>query len=151
MRWPFLIAGVVSIAVAFFAATHVADTREGLVYEVVTLFAALIGVILILVGLFAPAMRSRGSSAPRIVSGSSEPQVHFASELLTGAGGLVLAALLLTGLAASAGPMWGLLGLALLLPMIAGSAYLCFRFIRGPKREWKIDLGHLTGRHSSPR
>lgn len=151
MRWPFLIAGVVSMGVAFFAAAHVADTREGLVYEVATLFAALIGVILILVGLFAPAMRSRGSGGPRVGSGSSEPQIHLASELLAGAGGLVLAALLLTGLAVSAGPMWGLLGLVLLLPMIAGSAYLCFRFIRGPEREWKIDLGHLTGRQSPPR
>lgn len=151
MRWPSLIAGAVSITVAFFAATRVADTREGLLYEVVTLFAALIGVILIMVGLFAHTMRPRGSSDPRVVSGSSEPQVHFASELLAGAGGLILAALLLAGLFASSGPIWGLLGLALLLPMIAGSAYLCLRFIRGPKREWRIDVRDLTGRRSRSR
>ncbi len=146
MRWQFVIAGAISVGVAFFAATHVADTREGLLYEVVTLFAALIGVILILLGLFSSTLRSSGSGRPRAVSGSSEPEVHFASELLVGAGGLVVAALLLTGLAISAGPVWGLLGLALLLPMIAGSAYLCVRFIRGPKREWKIDLKRLTAR-----
>jgi len=43
MRWPALGAGVILIAAAFFAAARVADTREGLIYEVVTLLGGLTG------------------------------------------------------------------------------------------------------------
>jgi mannose/fructose/N-acetylgalactosamine-specific phosphotransferase system component IIC len=45
-------------------------------------------------------------------------------------GGLVLAVVLLAGLSVSGGALWAGLGFALLLPMIAGSVYLCVRFLR---------------------
>ena len=51
-------------------------------------------------------------------------------DLVLGATGVLLAAVLLTGLAISGGIMWAGFGLALLLPMIAGSVYLCVRFLR---------------------
>lgn len=38
--------------------------------------------------------------------------------------------ILLGGLALSGGGLWLGLGFALLLPMIAGSVYLCVRFLR---------------------
>jgi hypothetical protein len=28
--------------------------------------------------------------------------------------------------------------------MVSGCAYLCFRFVRAPEREWRIDLQRLT-------
>jgi hypothetical protein len=31
-----------------------------------------------------------------------------------------------------------------LLPMVIGSAYLCWRFWRSPEREWRIDFHRLT-------
>jgi hypothetical protein len=143
VRWPALGAGVVLVAVAFAAATRVADTREGLIYEVVTLLAGLAGVSLLLYGLVATFSRSRPTtSAPRVPIPVTE-KVHNAGELLVGASGLVLAAILLAGIAATAGGWWALLGAVLLLPMIAGCVYLCFTFARGPLRDWKIDFQKL--------
>jgi hypothetical protein len=63
-----------------------------------------------------------------------------------GGGGLLIATILIVGIALSTGPLWGLLGLVLLLPMVAGCAYLCVRFLRAPEREWRIDLQRLTRR-----
>ena len=143
VRWPALGVGVVLIAVAFAAATRVADTREGLIYEVVTLLAGLAGVSLLLYGLVATFSHPRPTVAvPPVVTPVAE-RVHNAGELLVGAGGLVLAATLLAGIAATAGGWWALLGSILLLPMIAGCIYLCVTFARGPLREWKIDLHKL--------
>ena len=48
MRWLAVVIGAALIAVAFVAGGRVADTREGLIAEVITLFTALVGVGLIL-------------------------------------------------------------------------------------------------------
>ena len=143
MRWPALGVGVVLVAIAFAAATRVADTREGLIYEVVTLLAGLAGVSLLLYGLVATFGHSHPTvSAPPVATPVTE-KVHNAGELLVGASGLVLAAILLAGIAVTAGGLWVVLGSILLLPMIAGCIYLCFTFARGPRRDWKIDLQKL--------
>jgi len=134
---------VVLVVVAFGAATRVADTREGLIYEVVTLLSGLAGVGLLLYGLVATFSHPRPTvAAPSVVIPAIE-RVHNAGELLVGAAGLVLAATLLGGIAATAGGWWALLGSILLLPMIAGCIYLCFAFARGPLRDWKIDFQKL--------
>jgi hypothetical protein len=134
---------VVLVAVAFAAATGVADTREGLIYEVITLLAGLAGVSLLLYGLVATFSHSRPTApAPRVATPVTE-KVHNAGELLVGASGLLLAAILLAGIAATGGGWWALLGSILLLPMIAGCIYLCYTFARGPLRDWKIDLQKL--------
>jgi hypothetical protein len=140
VRWPALGAGVSLVVVAFAAATRVADTREGLIYEVVTLLAGLVGVSLLLYGLVATFGHSGPTAPAPAVSPPVTEKVHNAGELLIGASGLVLAAILLAGIAATAGGWWALLGSVLLLPMIAGCVYLCFTFARGPLRDWKIDL-----------
>ena len=51
-------------------------------------------------------------------------------EFAIGAAGLGLAAVLIGGLAVSAGWQWAALAAVMLLPMIAGSAFLCGRFLR---------------------
>jgi hypothetical protein len=145
VRWPALVAGIVLVAVAFFAAGRVADTREGLVFEVITLLAGLAGVCLILYGLFATTGQHGGAESTRLQVTLPAPHpVRSANDLLLGAGGLLIAMILIVGIALSTGPLWALLGVILLLPMLTGSAYLCFRFIRAPEREWKIDLQRLT-------
>jgi hypothetical protein len=148
MRWMSLGVGAALVATAFFAASRVADTREGLIYEVVTLLSGLVGVSLLLYAFVARGSRSMvATPTPARVDTPKVDRVHSADELLMGAGGLVLGALLVTGLALSGGTTWALIGLVALLPMIAGCAYLCYGFVRGPKREWRIDLLRLTGRH----
>ena len=147
MRWPALLAGIVLIGVAFLAAGRVADTRDGLISEVITLLAGMAGVILVLYGLFASSGRPGGQPVELPNRTRSMPQrVRSANDLLLGAGGLSIATILIVGIALSTGPVWGLLGLVLLLPMVAGCAYLCVRFIRAPEREWRIDLQRLTRR-----
>ncbi|HKW60339.1 MAG TPA: hypothetical protein VJR46_11370, partial [Candidatus Dormibacteraeota bacterium] len=67
MRWIALVAGVALVALAAGAVTRVADTREGLVAEVVTLLAALAGVSLLIYGLAArprPPKPERSASRP---------------------------------------------------------------------------------------
>jgi hypothetical protein len=119
--------GIVLIAVAFAAATRVADTREGLIAEVVTLLGGLAGISFLLYGLFARARRP----VPVSIHRSTQPAaIRPARELAIGSGGLLVAAVLLTGLAVSGGWQWAALGLVLLLPMIAGSVYLCARSLR---------------------
>ena len=144
MRWPALGAGAILIVAAFFAATRVADTRQGLVFEVITLLAGLAGVSLLLYGLVTTLGRSRPVAQGPPVAAPVEEKVHNAGELLVGAFGLVVAAILLGGIAATAGLVWALLGSILLLPMIAGSFYLCFTFARAQHRDWKIDLQKLV-------
>ena len=127
MRWVSLVAGVAFVVLAFAAATRVTDTRDGLIAEVVTLFSGLAGVSLVLYGLFA---RARPSPSPPMATASRPPaRPPSARDLAIGAGGLALAVILLGGLLLSAGWQWAALGFVILLPMIAGSALLCGRFL----------------------
>lgn len=144
MRWAALGAGVFLIVAAFVAATRVADTREGLLYEVATLLAGLAGVSLLLYGLVATLSGSRPAEQAPAPGVASPGRVHNAIELVVGISGVVVAAVLLGGIVITAGAFWALLGAILLLPMIAGSAYLCFTFARGPRREWHVDVQKLV-------
>ena len=144
MRWLALGAGVSLITAAFVAGTRVADPREGLIYEVVALLAGLAGVSLLLYGLVATLSRERPALQEPNARGSADEKVHNVAELVLGASGLAVGAILLGGVTATAGVLWAALGSILLLPMIAGCAYLCFTFVRGPRREWKIDLRSLV-------
>ena len=126
-RAAFLAAGAALVIVAFASATRVADTREGLIAEVVTLLSSLAAVGLLIYGLTARRGRASASSRERP---SSPVHTRATRDLLLGVGGIVLALVLLAGLLSSGGPLWAGLGLVLLLPMIAGSAYLCVRFLR---------------------
>ena len=143
VRRPALLAGIVLVGIAFFAATRVANTREGLLYEVVTLLAGMAGVVLVLYGLFARSSQPKSPAGARL---PAEPpsRIRSANDLVLGATGLLVATILVLGIALTTGPLWALLGLLLLLPMVAGCAYLCFRFLRAPERVWRIDLRSLT-------
>jgi hypothetical protein len=124
-----LVAGVALIALAFAAATRVTDTREGLVAEVITLLGGMAGIGLLLYAFTArrrPGRPQDDSTPKSSVTGGR----RSLRDLAFGAGGIVLGVVLLTGLAFSGGPLWATLGLALLLPMLAGSIYLCVRFLR---------------------
>jgi hypothetical protein len=135
--------GLVLIVVAFIAAANVADTREGLIAEIVTLLAGLAGVGVLLYGLVPrrPASQQVPAAAPaRPVA----PASRTANDLVVGGAGLFIAAVLLGGLLVSAGWQWALVGAVLLLPMVAGSAYMLVMFARAPQREWRIDLRRLT-------
>ena len=128
MRWLALVAGVALAVLAVSAVTRVADTREGLLAEVVTLLAALGAVSLLIYGLVARKDFRPRPAPPRSAARAHVPRSRRDAAL--GVGGLVLAAVLLTGLAISGGVLWAGFGLGLLLPMIAGSVYLCVRFFR---------------------
>jgi hypothetical protein len=143
VRWLALATGAVLIAIAFVAGGRVADTREGLVAEVITLLAGLTGVSLVLYAWMSGA-RPRPGSAPHPTAKAAGPQIRSATELLVGGIGLLIAVGLVAGVGFSAGPLWALMGLVLLLPMVLGCAYLCLRFLRAPNRDWKIDLRRLT-------
>ena len=133
MRWVALVAGVALIVLAVAAVTRVEDTREGLIAEVVTLLAAAAGVSLLIYGL---AVRRRSSPARRSTSMPhvGAPATRSRRDLVLGAGGVTLSLILLGGLAVSGGFVWAALGLALLLPMLCGSAYLCVRYARASER-----------------
>jgi hypothetical protein len=135
LRWSAVAAGAAFIGLAFFAATRVADTREGLIAEVVLLFAALAGIGLLVYGL-AGRQRPVTNPSPTVAEITAAPAARPRSnrDLLTGAGGVVLAVALVTGLALSGGPLWAALGFALLLPMLAGSVYLFVRYLRSAGR-----------------
>ena len=132
MRWIALIAGVALVVLAVAAVTRVEDTREGLIAEVVTLLGGAAGVSLLIYGL---AARRGLPKAPALGSPRKEasPVARSRRDVLAGAGGVILSAILLTGLAITGGFEWAALGLALLLPMLCGSVYLCVRYLRaGP-------------------
>ena len=129
MRWTALAAGAALTALAFVAVTRVADTREGLVAEVITLLAALVGVSLLVYGL-AARKRPEAGGAPAATKIKQTERMRSSRDLVLGAGGIVLALILLTGLAISGGALWAGFGLALLVPMLAGSVYLCVRYLR---------------------
>ena len=117
------------IALAFAAATRVTDTREGLVAEVLTLLGGMAGVGLLIYAFAARRRPGRRQDDPTPKSSVTGGRRSL-RDLAFGAGGIVLGVVLLTGLAFSGGPLWASLGLALLLPMLAGSVYLCVRFLR---------------------
>ena len=127
MRRLSLIAGIALVAIAFGAATRVADTREGLIAEVVTLLAGLVGISMVLYGLFAGVRPAPRPAIPRSPAPSRTPS---AREFVIGAAGLGLATILVSGLGITAGLEWAAVGLVVLLPMIVGSAILCARFLR---------------------
>jgi hypothetical protein len=113
---------------------------------VITLMAGLAGVSLVLYGLVATLGRpqARVSEPQRTIPVAEK--VHNAGELVLGVFGLLVAAILVVGIGVSAGVLWALVGSILLLPMIAGSAYLCLSFARGPRRAWRIDVHELLSR-----
>ena len=130
MRWISLVAGAALVVLAFAAVTRVSDSREGLIAEVITLLGGLAGIGLLVYGLAArrTAPGRPGLSGLPYPRSSSRPRA--ARDLVLGAGGIGLALILLGGLAISGGVLWAALGLALMLPMISGSVYLCVRFLR---------------------
>ncbi len=144
-RWVAALSGLTLIAIAFVAAGQVADTREGLIAEVITLFAGLAGVLLLLYGLV-PKRSSPSANAAQRPAASKPTGPRSANDLLLGTAGLLLAAVLLTGLVISGGWGWALIGGLLLLPMIAGCVYLCAAFASAHEKDWTIDLRRLIGR-----
>jgi hypothetical protein len=143
LRWVALAVGAVLVGIAFFAGSRVADTREGLIYEAVALLAGLAGVGLVLYGWVAPAALVHRTTPRPPLTPPPPVRVRTANDLLLGGGGLVIAIALVAGIGLSAGFAWAVMGLVLLLPTIAGSAYLCLRFLSAPQREWRIDLRRL--------
>jgi hypothetical protein len=129
MRRLALVAGVALIVLAIAAVTRVADTREGLVAEVVTLLGALAGISLLMYGLVARP-RQQPTTAARTAPSNATAQTRSPRDLVLGAAGIGLALILLVGLAVSGGFLWAAFGLALLAPMVAGSVYLCLRYLR---------------------
>ena len=129
MRWLALVAGVALIALAIGAVTRVADTREGLVAEVVALLSALAGVSLLIYGL-AARPRPQPTIPARTTPLFAPPRPRSSRDLVLGAAGIALALMLLVGLAVSGGLVWAAFGLALLLPMVSGCVYLCLRYLR---------------------
>jgi hypothetical protein len=123
-----LIGGIALIVVAFGAGTRVADTREGLIAEVITLLAAVAGITLVLYGMFAGARP--GPPRAAAVQPSAPARLPSRSDFAAGSAGLIVAAVLIGGLVVTAGWQWAAWGSVLLLPMIAGSIYLCGRYLR---------------------
>lgn len=120
--------GLALLVLAILFADRVSDTRQGQVFEVIALFAGLGGIGLL--G-FAFGFRPRPSgSVTRKRPDTGPAKARSNRDLALGAGGVLLAILLLTGLAISGGILWAGFGLALLLPMIGGSVYLFVRFLR---------------------
>lgn len=130
MRRLALAAGLALVALAFAAATRVADTRAGLVAEIITLLGGMAGVGLLIYAFAARRRIATAISPPPLLSLRQAPQTRSSKDLLLGASGIGLAIVLLSGLVWSAGFGWALIGAVLLLPMISGSVYLCLRFLR---------------------
>ena len=139
-RIIFVAAGLLLVTLAFIEAAQVADTRDGLIAEVITLFSGLGGVSLLLYGLVP---RRRDTRPTQPVQQERPRTRRTANDLLLGAGGVVLAVALLSGLAYSGGWGWAALGGVLLVPMTAGSAYLLIAFARAKDRDWTLDLSSL--------
>lgn len=129
MRWLALAAGIALVVLAAGAVTRVADTREGLIAEIVTLFAGGAGVVLLIYGLAARPRPALVPPSPATGPRETPRRRRTNRDLYLGSGGVAVALLLLGGLAYSGGPLWAGFGLALLLPMLAGSVYLWVRFL----------------------
>lgn len=97
--------------------------------EIVTLLAGAAGFVLLI---YAYAARKRPAAQASRLGTTSTPPVYARSsrDLLLGGSGIALAAVLVGGLALSGGPLWAGFGLGILLPMLAGSIYLCVRYLR---------------------
>src|SRR5581483_88766 len=134
--------GLLLVGVAFMSGAQVADTREGLIAEVVSLFAGLGGVILLLFGLV-PRRRYQRPNALRAERSSQVAVRRNANDLVLGGAGIAIAAALFAGLALSGGWLWAGLGGLLLVPMVAGSVYLLVAFSRAKERDWTVDLPRL--------
>jgi hypothetical protein len=145
MRRLSIIVGLALIALAFVAATRVENSRQGLIAEVILYLGGAVGLVLLFYGLFARSRPAASIQNRRLEVPMREPKVPTASDLVLGAAGLILAIVLLSGLAISAGLLWVLLGFVLLLPMVAGSFYLTIRFVRAPTRDWRVDLRPFRG------
>ena len=117
------------LVLAFGAASRVTDSREGLVAEIITLLGGGAGFVLLIYGLAARQRPAPGTDRPAATPARAEPK-RTRRDLLLGAAGIAFGLVLLSGLALSGGPMWAGFGLALLLPMLAGSVYLCVRYLR---------------------
>lgn len=128
MRTISVLAGLALLILAIAAAGQVADSRPGQVAEVISLLAGLAGIGLL--GFAFGYRRGRTGTARVSARSGLAARPRSNRDLALGAGGVLLAILLLTGLAISGGILWAGFGLALLLPMIAGSVYLCVRFLR---------------------
>ena len=127
MRRLALVTGIALVAIAFGAATRITNTREGLIAETIMYLAALVGLILIFYGLFGGARPAEKRDVPRSHAVPSPPSSR---QFALGAGGLALAAILISGSGLTAGWQWAALSSVMLLPMIVGSAILCARFLR---------------------
>lgn len=129
MRWTALVAGFALIVLAFAAASRVSDTREGLIAEVITLLAGVAGLTLVTYAYAArkglTPEKARPAAGPSPLHRSGSPR-----DLALGAGGVGLSIVLLAGLGISGGLLWAGLGFLLLLPMLGGSIYLCWRSLR---------------------
>ena len=136
MRRVAVVAGFLLVVVAFVAGSQVADTRSGLIAEVTTLIAGAAAVGLLLFGL-TQGRRPAQASPPETLT-TTPPKVRYLNDLILGAGGLLVAATLATGLALSADAPMAFAGLVLLGPMVAGSGYLCAAFLRAPTRQWRL-------------
>ena len=130
MRWLTLAGGFALIVLAFVAASRVTDTQSGQVAEVVTLLGGLAGIGLLTYSFAARPRAQTEGRPPGPTPGTGPGKPRSNRDLVLGASGVVLALVLLTGLIISGGILWAGFGLALLLPMIAGSVYLCVRFLR---------------------
>jgi hypothetical protein len=130
MRWPAIVAGVALVALAIGAVTRVADTREGLIAEVVTLLAALAGISLLIYGLTARPRPQAAALSPGPVRPVASPRPRSPRDLGLGAAGILVSLALLVGLGLSGGLIWAAFGFALLTPMVAGCVYLCLRYLR---------------------
>ena len=128
MRWFSLAAGAALTVLAFVAASRVADTREGLVAEVVTLLAGLAGIGLLTYAFAARRRPAVAQTTPPAPPSGNRPR--SSRDLVLGSGGIALALVLLSGLALSGGLLWAGFGLVIMIPMLAGSVYLCVRYIR---------------------
>jgi hypothetical protein len=140
MRWLSLVIGTALVVLAFAAASRVADTRQGLIAEVITLLSGVAGIGLLLYGIFSGARPSPtvARMSTRVATRSIE--VRSANDLVIGSAGIALAVVLLGGIAMTGGFAWAALGMILLAPMIVGSSYLAARFIRAPDRDWRVGL-----------
>jgi hypothetical protein len=140
VRWLSILAGVALIAVAFVAVTRVDNTRQGLIAEVITYLGGLSGLILLFYGLFARPHASASDKRRPSKAIEPEPKIRTANDLVLGTAGILVAIVLVSGLAITSGTLWAFLGFVVLLPMVAGSFYLSLRFLRSPTRDWRVDL-----------
>jgi len=113
---------------AFAAATRVVDTREGLIAEIVTLLAGLAGISLLTYAFVARNRPLGVQPSPARAPEARRPRAT--RDLLLGVAGIAVGLVLLAGMAISGGALWAGFGLAILLPMLAGSVYLCVRYLR---------------------